>query len=189
MQSEMWVANERLLELDRLKATFAAMLVHDLRSPLAVVDHSLGFLEMRRFSDDRELEELVGYSAEAQDKTLAMITEVLDIYRTEQTKETRPLVAGDIAEVLDRCAVAARIEALHRKPAAGRARRPAARAGHHEPVDQRAQVHPRRRLRHAGGACACRGPLRPHRGSRHGRRDRRCRATTCPTPGTAFRPT
>jgi len=115
LQSEMRLANERLLELDRLKGTFAAMLVHDLRSPLAVVHHTLGFLMARRFPDDRELEELVGYSAEALDKTLAMIAEVLDIYRTEQTKVTRPLVAGDIGEVLERCAVAARIEALHRK--------------------------------------------------------------------------
>jgi two-component system sensor histidine kinase/response regulator len=115
LQSEMRVANQRLLELDRLKGTFAAMLVHDLRSPLAVVHHTLGFLKARRFPDDRELEELVGYSADALDKTLAMIAEVLDIYRTEQTKQTRPLVAGDITEVLERCAVAARIEALHRK--------------------------------------------------------------------------
>ncbi len=115
LQSEMRVANERLLELDRLKGTFAAMLVHDLRSPLAVVHHTLGFLKARGFPDDRELEELVGYSAEALDKTLSMIAEVLDIYRTDQTKATRPLVAGDIGRVLDRCAVAARIEALHRK--------------------------------------------------------------------------
>jgi two-component system, sensor histidine kinase and response regulator len=115
LQSEMRVANARLLELDRLKGTFAAMLVHDLRSPLAVVHHTLGFLKARRFPDDHELEELVGYSAEALDKTLAMIAEVLDIYRAEQTKETRPLVAGDIGEVLERCVVAARIEALHRK--------------------------------------------------------------------------
>jgi two-component system sensor histidine kinase/response regulator len=115
LQSEMRIANERLLELDRLKGTFAAMLVHDLRSPLAVVHHTLGFLKTRGVPDDRELEELVGYSAEALDKTLSMIAEVLDIYRTEQTKASRPLVPGDIGGVLDRCAVAARIEALHRK--------------------------------------------------------------------------
>jgi two-component system sensor histidine kinase/response regulator len=115
LQAEMRVANERLIELDRLKGTFAAMLVHDLRSPLAVVHHTLGFVKTRGFPDDRELEQLIDYSAEALDKTLAMIAEVLDIYRTEQTQTTRPLLAGDIGAVLDRCAVAARIEALHRK--------------------------------------------------------------------------
>jgi two-component system, sensor histidine kinase and response regulator len=115
LQSEMRIANERLIELDRLKGTFAAMLVHDLRSPLAVVHHTLGFLKTHGFPEDRELEELVGYSSEALDKSLSMIAEVLDIYRSEQAKTVRPLVAGDIGGVLDRCAIAARIEALHRK--------------------------------------------------------------------------
>src|SRR5512136_274616 len=38
-------ANERLSELDRLKAGFTAMLVHDLRSPLAVVQVALQMIE------------------------------------------------------------------------------------------------------------------------------------------------
>jgi two-component system sensor histidine kinase/response regulator len=115
LQSEMRVANARLIELDRLKATFAAMLVHDLRSPLTVVHHTLGFLKTRGFPDDPELGELVGHSAEALDKTLSLIAEVLDIYRSEQAKPARARVVGDVGAVLERCAVAARIDAAHRQ--------------------------------------------------------------------------
>jgi signal transduction histidine kinase len=115
LQAEMRAANERLIELDRLKAAFAAMLVHDLRSPLTVVHHTLGFVKTRGLQDDPELASLVQYSAEALQKTLSLITEVLDIYRSDQTNVTRPLTVGDIGEVLDRCAVGARVEATHRE--------------------------------------------------------------------------
>jgi signal transduction histidine kinase len=107
----MRLANERLLELDRVKATFAAMLVHDLRSPLTVVQTTLGFLSERTFADDPELGELVGFSGEAMDRALALIAEVLDIYRSDRATAPADLVVGDVADVLRRCAISARVEA------------------------------------------------------------------------------
>jgi diguanylate cyclase (GGDEF)-like protein len=111
LQAEMRLANERLLELDRVKATFAAMLVHDLRSPLTVVQTTLGFLSERTFPDDPELGELVGFSGEAMDKALALIAEVLEIYRSDRATAAADLVVGDVADVLRRCAISARVEA------------------------------------------------------------------------------
>jgi signal transduction histidine kinase len=40
---------------------------------------------------------------------------VLDIYRSDNAKVVRPLVAGDISDLLERCAAVARIEAPHRE--------------------------------------------------------------------------
>jgi len=117
LQAEMRAANERLLDLDRLKATFAAMLVHDVRSPLTVVQTTLGFLKDRSFADDPELGEMVGFSGEAMDKALALISEVLEIYRSDRSDRASPsakLVSGDVAEVLRRCAIGARVEAKRR---------------------------------------------------------------------------
>jgi two-component system sensor histidine kinase/response regulator len=114
LQAEMRRANDRLLELDQLKATFAAMLVHDLRSPLTVVRTTLGFLAERPFADDPELAEMVGFSGDAMDKALALIAEVLEIYRSDRATIPANLVPGDVAEVLRRCAVAARVEAKRR---------------------------------------------------------------------------
>jgi diguanylate cyclase (GGDEF)-like protein len=114
LQAEMRSANERLLELDRLKATFAAMLVHDLRSPLTVVQTTLGFLKEHPFRDDPELGEMVEFSGEAMDKALALIAEVLEIYRSDRAQAPAHLVAGDAAEVLRRCGTAAQLEARRR---------------------------------------------------------------------------
>jgi diguanylate cyclase (GGDEF)-like protein len=114
LQAEMRAANERLLELDRLKATFAAMLVHDLRSPLTVVQTTLGFLKEHPFGDDPELGEMVEFSGESMDKALALIAEVLEIYRSDRTLAPAQLIAGDVAEVLRRCGTAAQLEARRR---------------------------------------------------------------------------
>jgi two-component system sensor histidine kinase/response regulator len=115
LQAEMRAANDRLRELDRLKATFAAMLVHDLRSPLTVVHTTLGFLQSRSFADDPDLGELVGFSGEAVNKSLALIAEVLEIYRSGEAATPAALIVGDVVDVLRRSAIAARVEAKRRE--------------------------------------------------------------------------
>jgi two-component system sensor histidine kinase BaeS len=75
---------------------------------------TLGFLAERPFADDPELAEMVGFSGDAMDKALALIAEVLEIYRSDRATIPANLVPGDVAEVLRRCAVAARVEAKRR---------------------------------------------------------------------------
>lgn len=72
-------ANMKLQELDRLKASFTAMLVHDLRSPLTVIGAALDtYAETGRISD-----RLKDQASQAFDKLHTMLTEVLEVFRGE----------------------------------------------------------------------------------------------------------
>jgi diguanylate cyclase (GGDEF)-like protein len=116
LQREMAEANKRLVELDRVKATFAAMLVHDLRSPLGVVQATLNLLqEKTAVSPDADLHELLDLSVGGLKSMVALINELLEIYRSEQT-EVKPVRERlDVAEVLRRCAGEARLDAHRRQ--------------------------------------------------------------------------
>lgn len=118
LQSEMRDANTRLVELDRVKATFAAMLVHDLRSPLGVVQVTLTLLEQKvAGAVDDDLRELVQMSLGGLKSTVALINELLEIYRAEQTEVAPVRERLDIAEVVRRCATDARLDAQKREVA------------------------------------------------------------------------
>ncbi|HXU81057.1 MAG TPA: response regulator, partial [Polyangia bacterium] len=116
LQREMGEANRRLVELDRVKATFAAMLVHDLRSPLGVVQVTLSLLQ-EKIGDgvDPDLRELLDLSVSGLKSTLALISELLEIYRAEQAEVTPVRERLDVAEVVRRCAGEARLDAQRRK--------------------------------------------------------------------------
>jgi len=116
LQREMSAANDRLVELDRVKATFAAMLVHDLRSPLGVVQVTLTLLEEKIAAMvDADLQELVEMSLGGLKSTVALINELLEIYRSEQTEVAPRRDKLDIAEVVRRCAADARLDAQRRE--------------------------------------------------------------------------
>jgi len=115
LQRDMREANTRLIELDRLKATFAAMLVHDLRSPLGTVQLTLSMLEDKLASNpDTDLRELVDLSLEGLKSTLALISEMLEVYRSEQGEAPLRKERLDLAELLRRCATVAGLEAERR---------------------------------------------------------------------------
>jgi two-component system sensor histidine kinase/response regulator len=72
-------ANLKLQELDRLKASFTAMLVHDLRSPLTVIGAALDTYDDSGRIPDR----LRDQAGQAFDKLRTMLTEVLEVFRGE----------------------------------------------------------------------------------------------------------
>lgn len=72
-------ANLKLQELDRLKASFTAMLVHDLRSPLTVIGAALDTYDDAGQIPDR----LRDQAGQAFDKLRTMLTEVLEVFRGE----------------------------------------------------------------------------------------------------------
>jgi two-component system sensor histidine kinase/response regulator len=116
LQREMGEANRRLLELDRMKATFAAMLVHDLRSPLGVVQVTLSLLQEKLVeSSDPDLPELLDMSVSGLKSTVSLINELLEIYRSEQTDVTPVRERVDLAEIVRRCAGEAQLDAQRRK--------------------------------------------------------------------------
>ncbi|MBI4751261.1 MAG: tetratricopeptide repeat protein [Acidobacteria bacterium] len=76
-------ANLKLRELDQLKANFTAMLVHDLKSPLSVVKASLEIFETDKEVQNTSMLPLVNASHRSVEKVLSLISEVLEVFRSE----------------------------------------------------------------------------------------------------------
>ncbi len=97
-------ANAKLRELDRLKARFAAMLVHDLRSPLGCVYSALELFEAADKLDE-DTRRLVGVARNSLERALNLLSEVQEVYRAEEasvTLERAPLdVAAMVAEAME----------------------------------------------------------------------------------------
>ncbi|MCS7080395.1 MAG: ATP-binding protein [Chloracidobacterium sp.] len=103
-------ANERLQELDRIKQGFTAMLVHDLKSPLAVVLATLEFLEMQNEGDADALELIQAAKTNVANMT-ALITELLEVFRAEAQDIQLSPHELDVTTLLHQCIAAAQIMA------------------------------------------------------------------------------
>jgi diguanylate cyclase (GGDEF)-like protein len=116
LQREMRDANARLVELDRMKATFAAMLVHDLRSPLGVAQVTVSLLA-DKIADvvDPELRELADMSAAGLKNTVALINELLEVYRSDQVSVPPLRDRVDVGDVVRASVSEARLEARRRE--------------------------------------------------------------------------
>ncbi|MCS7080573.1 MAG: ATP-binding protein [Chloracidobacterium sp.] len=83
---ELAEANDRLRELDAVKQRFTAMLVHDLKAPLASVRMLLDLLETLIVDKiDAEIREIMHNTALSADRTLQLINEMLEVMRAETT--------------------------------------------------------------------------------------------------------
>lgn len=78
-------ANERLKELDRIKAGFTAMLVHDLRSPLSVVQVTLQMLESDALVAQSEYQTLIRESLASCNELFELTSDLMEIFRSETT--------------------------------------------------------------------------------------------------------
>jgi two-component system sensor histidine kinase/response regulator len=78
-------ANERLKELDRIKAGFTAMLVHDLRSPLSVVQVTLQMLESDSLIAQSEYKTLIRESLASCNDLFELTSDLMEIFRSEST--------------------------------------------------------------------------------------------------------
>jgi two-component system sensor histidine kinase/response regulator len=88
-------ANERLKELDRIKAGFTAMLVHDLRSPLSVVQVTLQMLESDALVLQSEYQTLIRESLSSCNELFELTSDLMEIFRSEST--TMVLSKGQIS--------------------------------------------------------------------------------------------
>ncbi|OYT69702.1 MAG: hypothetical protein CFK52_13190 [Chloracidobacterium sp. CP2_5A] len=86
---ELAEANDRLRELDAVKQRFTAMLVHDLKAPLASVRMMLDLLDAlladKADTIAPEIHEIMRNTAASADRTLELINEMLEVMRAETT--------------------------------------------------------------------------------------------------------
>jgi len=78
-------ANERLKELDWIKAGFTAMLVHDLRSPLSVVQVTLQMLESDSLVAQSEYQTLIRESLASCNELFELTSDLMEIFRSDST--------------------------------------------------------------------------------------------------------
>lgn len=76
-------ANLKLKELDRVKAEFTAMLVHDLKTPLTVVSGTLQILEMGDVFSKEEVADMITTANTSLVKMLDLINDMLEVFRSE----------------------------------------------------------------------------------------------------------
>lgn len=111
---ELTQANARLKELDQVKSTFTAMLVHDLKSPLSVVKATLEILSEDE-TVDKENKSLIVASERSVNKILTLVREVLELYRSDSQDIKLDFQEIEAQDLLYDCFQAARLSATPSK--------------------------------------------------------------------------
>ena len=84
--SELEEVNEKLKELDRIKADFTAMLVHDLKTPASTMIMALEFLQDTYGKDSERIEQLIAAGLSSGRTILQIVQDMLDVFRFESSK-------------------------------------------------------------------------------------------------------
>jgi PAS domain S-box-containing protein len=112
---ELQAANERLLELDRLKSQFLATMSHELRTPLNSI---LGFTSLMREGAAGPLTEeqrrQLGFVHASGEHLLALISDLLDLSRIESGRMELANAPFDFAEVVQEVASNLKPMAAHK---------------------------------------------------------------------------
>lgn len=111
---ELTQANARLKELDQIKSTFTAMLVHDLKSPLSVVKATLEILSEDE-TVDKENKSLIVASERSVNKILTLVREVLELYRSDSQDIKLDFQEIEAQNLLYDCFQAAQLSATSNK--------------------------------------------------------------------------
>jgi len=83
---ELEEVNEKLKELDRIKADFTAMLVHDLKTPASTMIMALEFLQEKFGKDGDRIEQMIAAGMSSGRTILQIVEDMLDIFRFESNK-------------------------------------------------------------------------------------------------------
>ena len=78
--------NEKLKELDRIKADFTAMLVHDLKTPASTMIMALEFLKEQFPGEGERIQQLIGAGLSSGRTILQIVEDMLDVFRFESNK-------------------------------------------------------------------------------------------------------
>lgn len=113
-QAELQQALARLEEVDRLRNDFIAMVVHDIRSPNAIV---IGFLEILRTNwrdfPDEQIDELLSKGVDSARQVARIVSDMLTVAKLEAREFTYDLESVDLTQCIYRT-VAAVTEATSR---------------------------------------------------------------------------
>ena len=143
----------RLLDADRRKDEFLAMLAHELRNPLAAISSAVTVARTPHLERERNWSiAVIGRHVRHLEK---LIDDLMDVSRITLGKIEMRRERLDLSTVLARAADAVRAQMADRhqqldvaaagRAALGRRRSDQARAGVREPAGQRVEVQPRRR--------------------------------------------
>lgn len=75
--------NLKLQQTDRVKATFTAMLAHDIRSPLTSLRMALDFFQNRHSFSEEDLQEGLTAAQESLQRVLNLTNDLLEVFRSE----------------------------------------------------------------------------------------------------------
>lgn len=106
---ELEEANQKLKQLDEIKAKFTAMLVHDLKSPLTVVNATLEMLSENKSNNDKNT--FLQTSKKNVQKIVSMVNEVLEFYQASSEEMKFNFEPVNLVEIIVNCVEAAKISA------------------------------------------------------------------------------
>lgn len=110
-QAQLHSANDKLKELDKVKAAFTAMLVHDLKSPLSVVKATLEILADEPGVGDGQYAQLVVAASQSTETMLKLINEMLEVSRSETQEITLDHAPVDLGRAIEAFAAEVRASA------------------------------------------------------------------------------
>ncbi|HXF61472.1 MAG TPA: PAS domain S-box protein, partial [Caldilineaceae bacterium] len=99
---ELAAANERLLELDRLKSKFVSNVTHELRTPVTNLSLYLNLLGRRPEKQEQYMRVL----HEQAERLRTLVNDVLELSRLDQQRETLHLAPVDLNELVQSVAAA-----------------------------------------------------------------------------------
>lgn len=114
-KEELESANRKLQQTDRVKATFTAMLAHDIRSPLTSLRMALDFFQNRHAFSDEELQESIDSSRESLQRVLTLTNDLLEVFRSETDEVFLLRGVVSVEALLGKCLREARLLAINKK--------------------------------------------------------------------------
>lgn len=114
-KEELESVNRKLQQTDRVKATFTAMLAHDIRSPLTSLRMALDFFQNRHSFSDEELQESINSSRESLQRVLTLTNDLLEVFRSETDEVFLLRGVVSVEALLGKCLREARLLAIEKK--------------------------------------------------------------------------
>lgn len=109
-QRQLEDAFEQLKEVDRLRNDFVAMVVHDLRSPLASIAGLLRLLhENRAGFDEEQIDDLLHRGTDSAHRMMRLVDDILTVARLESGEFTYHIKPFDLPQTLYRAVGAAKV--------------------------------------------------------------------------------